>query len=166
MVYIPDCVTIQPRAPSLCYNTTTRTFSVLQYNHAHLLCVTIQPRAPSLCYNTTTCTFSVLQYNHVHLLCVTEVLEFPVLVQRHYPSHLLLRYQLKQHTSNKTLSVNVDNILLKHSENIQFSNKRAQRALGRSPEEKVKGHSVANNREPQGHNLNNFGRGPFNDVIY
>ena len=45
-------------------------------------------------------------------------------------------------------------------------NKRAQRALGRSPEEKVKGHSQANNREPQGHNLNNFGRGPFDDVIY
>ena len=45
-------------------------------------------------------------------------------------------------------------------------NKRAQRALGRSPEEKVKGHSVANNREPQGHNLNNFGRGPFDGVIY
>ena len=45
-------------------------------------------------------------------------------------------------------------------------NKRAQRALGRSPEETVKGHSVANNREPQGHNLNNFGRGPFDDVIY
>ena len=45
-------------------------------------------------------------------------------------------------------------------------NKRAQRALGRSPEEKVKGHSVANNREPQGHNLINFGRGPFDDVIY
>jgi len=45
-------------------------------------------------------------------------------------------------------------------------NKRAQRALGRSPEEKVKGHSGANNREPQGHNLNNFGRGPFDDVIY
>jgi len=37
-------------------------------------------------------------------------------------------------------------------------NKRAQRALGRSPEEKVKGHSGANNIEPQGHNLN-FGRG-------
>ena len=31
---------------------------------------------------------------------------------------------------------------------------------------KVKGHSGANNREPQGHNLNNFGRGPFDDVIY
>jgi len=45
-------------------------------------------------------------------------------------------------------------------------NKRAQRALGRSPEEKVKGHSVANNREPQGHTLNNFGRGTFDDVIY
>jgi len=45
-------------------------------------------------------------------------------------------------------------------------NKRAQRALGRSPEEKVKGHNGANNREPQGHNLNNFGRGPFDDVIY
>ena len=30
------------------------------------------------------------------------------------------------------------------------NNKRAQRALGRSPEEKVKGHSGANNREPQG----------------
>ena len=43
---------------------------------------------------------------------------------------------------------------------------RAQRALGRSPEEKVKGHSGANNKEPQGHNLNNFGRGPFDDVIY
>jgi len=42
-------------------------------------------------------------------------------------------------------------------------NKRAQRALGRSPEEKVKGHSGANNREPQGHNLNK-GRGPFHDV--
>ena len=45
-------------------------------------------------------------------------------------------------------------------------NKRAQRALGRSPEEKVKGHSGANNREPQGHNLNNFGRGPLDDAIY
>jgi len=45
-------------------------------------------------------------------------------------------------------------------------NKRAQRALGRSPEEKVKCHSGANNREPQGHNLNNFGRAPFDDVIY
>jgi len=49
-----------------------------------------------------------------------------------------------------------------------YFNKRAQRALGRSPEEKVKGHSGANNtcREPQGHNLNNFGRAPFDDVIY
>ena len=45
-------------------------------------------------------------------------------------------------------------------------NKRAQRALGRSPEENVKGNSGANYREPQGHNLNNFGRGPFDDVIY
>ena len=45
-------------------------------------------------------------------------------------------------------------------------NKKAQRALGRSPEEKVKCHNGANNREPQGHNLNNFGRGPFDDVIY
>ena len=56
------------------------------------------------------------------------------------------------------------------SQNLYFisdkKNKRAQRALGRSPEEKVKGHSRANNREPQGHNLNNFGRGPFDDVIY
>ena len=49
---------------------------------------------------------------------------------------------------------------------LTIRNKRAQRALGRSPEEKVKGHSVANNREPQGHNLNNFGRGSFDDVIY
>ena len=47
-----------------------------------------------------------------------------------------------------------------------MKNKRALRTLGRSPEEKVKGHSGANNREPQGHNLNNFGRGPFDDVIY
>jgi len=39
-------------------------------------------------------------------------------------------------------------------------------ALGRLPEEKVKGHSEANNREPQGHNLNNFGRGPFEYVKY
>ena len=45
-------------------------------------------------------------------------------------------------------------------------NKRAQRALGRSPEEKVKGHSGDNNREPQGQNLNNIGRVPFDDVIY
>jgi len=48
----------------------------------------------------------------------------------------------------------------------QNINKRAQRALGRSPEEKVKGHSGANNKVPQGHNLNNFGRGPFDDVLY
>ena len=47
-----------------------------------------------------------------------------------------------------------------------MENKRAQRALGRSPAKNVKGHSGANNREPQGHNLNNFGRGPFDDVIY
>jgi len=47
-----------------------------------------------------------------------------------------------------------------------LKNKRAQRALGRSPEEKVKGNSGANYREPQGHNLNNFGRGLFDDVIY
>jgi len=46
-----------------------------------------------------------------------------------------------------------------------FINKRAQRALGRSPEEKIKAHNGANNREPQGHNLNNFG-GPFDDVRY
>ena len=45
-------------------------------------------------------------------------------------------------------------------------NKRAQRALGRSPEEKVKCHNGANNREHQGHNLNNFGRGPLDDAIY
>ena len=49
---------------------------------------------------------------------------------------------------------------------INTLNKRAQRALGRSPEEKVKGHSGANNRDPQGHNLNNFGKGPFDDAIY
>jgi len=30
----------------------------------------------------------------------------------------------------------------------KFNNKRAQRALGRSPEEKVKGHNGDNNREP------------------
>ena len=45
-------------------------------------------------------------------------------------------------------------------------NKRAQRALGRSPEEKVKGNSGANNRESQGYNLNNFGKGPLYDAIY
>ena len=60
------------------------------------------------------------------------------------------------HVSNK-------NCIIKRT---LFRNKRAQRALGRSPEEKVKGHSGFNNREPQGHNLNNFGRGPFDDVIY
>jgi len=49
---------------------------------------------------------------------------------------------------------------------IKNKDNRAQRALGRSPEEKVKGHCGANNREPQGHNFNNFGRGPFDDVIY
>jgi len=52
-----------------------------------------------------------------------------------------------------------------HNKSDQF-NKRAQRALGRSPDEKVKRYSGANNREPQGHNLNIFGKGPFDDVIY
>jgi len=47
-----------------------------------------------------------------------------------------------------------------------MNNNFITRALGRSPEENVKGHSGANNREPQGHNLKNFGRGPFDDVIY
>jgi len=42
------------------------------------------------------------------------------------------------------------------NQQLLYLNKRAQRALGRSPEENVKGHSGANNREPQGHNLNNF----------
>ena len=55
---------------------------------------------------------------------------------------------------------------MENASNNNVRNKRAQRALGRSPEEKVKSHSGANNREPQGHNLNNFGRGPFDDVIY
>jgi len=63
-------------------------------------------------------------------------------------------------------SIGVEPFVCKQKYSFQFGNKRAQRALGRSPEEKVKGHSVANNREPQGHNLNNFGRGPFDDVIY
>jgi len=53
--------------------------------------------------------------------------------------------------------------LLVHTKKI---NKRAQRALGCSPEEKVKGHSGVNNKEPQGHNLNNFGREQLDDVIY
>ena len=56
-------------------------------------------------------------------------------------------------------------IYLKLSKN-HYWNKGAQRALGRSPEEKVKGNSGANYSEPQGNNLNNFGRGPFDDVIY
>jgi len=46
------------------------------------------------------------------------------------------------------------------------SNKRTQRALGRSPEDKVKGLSGAIYRGPQGHNLNNFGVGPLDNVIY
>ena len=45
-------------------------------------------------------------------------------------------------------------------------NKRAHRALGRSPEEKVKDHSEAIYRVPHGHYLNNFGRGPLDDAIY
>ena len=49
---------------------------------------------------------------------------------------------------------------------INDPNKRAQRALGRSPKDKVKGHSGANNRKPQGHNLNNFGKGPLDDIMY
>ena len=51
-----------------------------------------------------------------------------------------------------------------HETNFRYLNKRAQRALGRSPEEKVKGNIGANNREPQGHNLNNIGRGPLDDA--
>jgi len=47
---------------------------------------------------------------------------------------------------------------MKYQTLVSIIYKRAHRALGRSPEEKVKGHSGANNREPQEHNLNNFGR--------
>jgi len=49
---------------------------------------------------------------------------------------------------------------------VEQKNKRAHRALGRSPEKKVNGHSGANNSEPKGHNLNNFGKGPLDDAIY
>ena len=55
---------------------------------------------------------------------------------------------------------------IQHILYINTKDKRAQRALGRSPEEKVKCHNGANNREPQGHNLNNFGRRPLDDAIY
>jgi len=41
---------------------------------------------------------------------------------------------------------------------IHFIKQEGPEGPGRSPEEKVKGHSGANNREPQGHNLNNFGK--------
>ena len=47
-----------------------------------------------------------------------------------------------------------------------YKNILPQKSKTRGPEEKVKGHSGANNREPQGHNLNKFGRVPFHDVIY
>ena len=60
----------------------------------------------------------------------------------------------------------VEILSFKRHHTLMKYNKRAQRALGRSPEKKVKGHCVVNNREPQGHNLNKFGRGPFDDVIY
>ena len=47
-----------------------------------------------------------------------------------------------------------------------LNNNSKTKQEGRSPEEKVNGHRGANNREPQGHNMNNYGRGPFDDVIY
>jgi len=47
-----------------------------------------------------------------------------------------------------------------------MTNKRAQKALGRSPEEKVKGHSETIYKRPQGHTVNNLGRGPLDDAIY
>ena len=50
-------------------------------------------------------------------------------------------------------------------DNLVQINKKSQRALGRSPEEKVKGNSGANYREPQWHNLNNFGRRPLDDCM-
>jgi len=41
-----------------------------------------------------------------------------------------------------------------------------QEDLGRSPEEKVKGHSGAVYRGLEVHNLNNFGRGTLDNVLY
>jgi len=49
---------------------------------------------------------------------------------------------------------------------VYATNKRAQKDLGRSPEEKVKGHSGAVYRGLQVHNLNNFGRGTLDNVLY
>ena len=72
---------------------------------------------------------------------------------------MTLAKDLSRYVEKKNWGVVSSNLL-------QSENKRAQRALGRSPKEKVKGHSGANNREPQGHNLNNFGRGPLDDAIY
>jgi len=67
-------------------------------------------------------------------------------------------------TDSKISLRKLTELLVKHLFSL---NKRAQRALGRSPEEKVNGHRGANNREPQGHNMNDYGRGPsFDDVIY
>jgi len=55
--------------------------------------------------------------------------------------------------------------LLQHSLCIN-KKKRAYRSLSCSPEEKVKCQSAAIYRRPQGHNLNNFGREPLDNVIY
>ena len=74
-------------------------------------------------------------------------------------------YRLLEFWKAQIIVVFID-LKLEHMYMYLNTNKRAQRALGRSPEENVKGHSGANNREPHGHNLNNLGRGPFDDVIY
>ena len=52
--------------------------------------------------------------------------------------------------------------ITKHSNNIE----RQEGPEGPGSLTWGKGHSGANNREPQGHNLNNFGRGPFDEDIY
>ena len=101
--------------------------------------------------NQNTCTFSTVVGNGLLyiLQLYYQISEFFMVIRT---------LELSKHCTEKSLHTQQTNEF--------FSNKRAQRALGRSPEENVKGHSGANNREPQGHNLNNFGRGPFDDVIY
>jgi len=84
---------------------------------------------------------------------------------------LLLMISVKYFIITKSQSKNHNRHFSRKKKKSQYKpydlkkNKRAQRALGRSPEEKVNGHRGANNREPQGHNMN-YGRGPFDDVIY
>ena len=113
--------------------------------------------------NLAFCWYNNSAQCDIHLLSASLLLAKPLCTSS---SLTTMSWNHKHHVLYTNVHVLYFSILPRLPTLSHWKNKRAQRALGHSPEKKVKGHSGANNSEPKGHNLNNFGKGPLDDAIY